>query len=88
VETIALHNKNLSSALLLQLCDQVLTCPDVRRLGATLCLQYTPQACLAAAEKLRAVNAHFDRRGNTLRLSFHIYNTMEEAIMVANALND
>lgn len=86
VEKIALHNQNLSAAVLLQLCDTVLACPDVRTMGATLCLQYEPKGCVKAAEKLRQINAHFDCRDNTLRMSFHIYNTMEEAAMVIDVL--
>lgn len=50
--------------------------------GGTLCLPVTD----AAAKNLRAAGCQFDMRGNTARLSFHIYNTKDEAEIVANCL--
>ena len=58
---------------------------DMTGRGATLCLQ--PGAEIdAIAGRLTAAGCHFDRRGETLRLSFHIYNDGREADLVGDCL--
>lgn len=56
--------------------------PDRSGHGGTLCIPAGPE--LEAA--LRAAGCRLDRRGETLRLSFHVYNTEAEADLVGEVL--
>lgn len=71
VQTIRAHN--------LALMKTVHTDIDSNINGGTLCLPVTD----AQDAKLRKANCQFDRRGDVARLSFHIYNRMEEVERVA-----
>ncbi|ATQ42255.1 aminotransferase class V-fold PLP-dependent enzyme [Caulobacter mirabilis] len=55
--------------------------PDRSGFGGTICI-----AAEGSNPSLTAIGAKFDRRGDQLRLSFHVYNTADEADRVAEAL--
>lgn len=72
------------------------TCLDAAGLGGTpldpaintgtLCLTFEPDEKERAAKALDAISCHHDWRGNTVRLSFHAFNTSEEASAVGGAI--
>ncbi|MGN6366032.1 aminotransferase class V-fold PLP-dependent enzyme [Asticcacaulis taihuensis] len=53
--------------------------------GGTLC--HKPSDMEKTMAALTAAGCRYDRRGDTLRLSFHIYNTEQDADIVASCLN-
>jgi kynureninase len=58
---------------------------DLARIGGTICLNLG-EALPDVVRVLRANAVRFDCRGPTLRLSFHIYNTLEEAAFIGGCL--
>jgi selenocysteine lyase/cysteine desulfurase len=56
----------------------------LRDRGGTLCLLSDDSA--AAEARLRQAGCRFDRRGQVLRLSFHVWNSSDEATRVGRAL--
>jgi len=58
---------------------------DRTKRGGTVCLQ-TGSAIDTVAERLTQGGCRFDRRGETLRLSFHLWNTFDDADRVAECL--
>jgi selenocysteine lyase/cysteine desulfurase len=75
VETILAHNRALIARI-----D-----PSARTgKGGTLC--HRPVDIEKAVATLTAADCRFDRRGDALRLSFHIYNTEADADIVAGCL--
>lgn len=75
-ETILRHNRALIARI-----DPA----DRSGKGGTLC--YKSKDIEKAMAALTAAGARFDRRGDTLRLSFHFYNTEQDADIVASCLN-
>lgn len=59
---------------------------DMAGRGGTLCLQADDIDGLAAA--LKQAGCRFDRRGDVIRASFHLWNTVEEAALVGGVLRD
>jgi len=57
---------------------------DRSGMGGTLC--YRPRDMEKTMTALTAAGCRYDRRGDTLRLSFHIYNTENDADIVAGCL--
>lgn len=55
--------------------------------GGTLCLAFEAEMAKTHAENLHAHGCRFDQRGTVLRLSFHLYNTDEEASRVRRILS-
>ena len=62
--------------------------PDIEdhRNGGTLCLDFGDRVDAIAAT-LQDIGCRFDQRGTSLRLSFHIYNTGDEADKIAEIVN-
>ena len=62
--------------------------PDIEdhRNGGTLCLDFGDRVHAIAAT-LQDIGCRFDQRGTSLRLSFHIYNTGDEADKIAEIVN-
>ena len=91
VETIRAHNlalKEIVSSVLPATAVQKperLTSDD---LGGTLCVTLNKEYIDQIDAALTARHCHFDRRGETLRLSFHIYNTAQEAELVRDILSE
>ncbi len=54
--------------------------------GGTICLNADAETTAIEA-RLKAAGCRFDRRGDTLRLSFHLWNTDEDADVVAGCLS-
>lgn len=75
VETILRHNRALIARI-----DP----SDRSGKGGTLC--YKPKDMEKTMTALTAAGCRYDRRGETLRLSFHIYNTEKDADIVAECL--
>ncbi|KKC27842.1 aminotransferase class V-fold PLP-dependent enzyme [Sphingomonas sp. SRS2] len=59
---------------------------DMSMRGGTLCLQSDRPDAFAAA--LAHANARFDRRGNRVRMSFHIWNRDDEAVRIGAIARD
>lgn len=76
VETILRHNRALIARI-----DPT----DRSGKGGTLC--HKPSDMEKTMAALTAAGCHFDRRGDLLRLSFHIYNTEQDADIVAGCLS-
>lgn len=81
------HNLNLKTIALKGFEGHGLTARPATVSGGTLCLNLTGLQADKLAERLTDDNCHFDRRGNSLRLSFHIYNTEAEAEFLNQVLN-
>ncbi len=84
VETVLNHNRRLIA----RVTDAAPQWPaqlDRNGKGGTICLQ-AGEATDAIQARLTAAGCRFDRRGDTLRLSFHLWNTDEDADIVAGCL--
>jgi selenocysteine lyase/cysteine desulfurase len=80
------HNDQLKTAFLKR--AQLETHFDGKGpIGGTLCLTFPTETINRIEQTMEKHTVHFDRRGDTLRLSFHIYNTLEEAHTVADMVN-
>jgi len=82
VENIRNHNLKLIQTALEGI--ENVSLPDMRQNGGTLCLEFPNANDIAA--KLTQHNCQFDQRENTLRLSLHIYNTIEDAQLLNEIL--
>jgi kynureninase len=78
------HNRALCAEFLTQAPAEYASRVDFQRIGGTLCLPLGKRFD-AVTGSLRAMGARFDARGDTVRLSFHIYNTLEEAARLGDA---
>ncbi len=86
VATILAHNRALITSIAAKAPDAWQPQFDRTQQGGTVCLQ--PGSVLdAVADRLGRSGCRFDRRGETLRLSFHLWNTSEDADRVADALS-
>lgn len=80
VDNLRRHNRSLISLVATTANIAI----DMRGRGGTLCLTCTDVDALAA--KLTKAKARYDRRERAVRLSFHVWNTDEEAHMIGSAL--
>ncbi len=78
IDTIRSHN--------LELMQRINPEIDPHNNGGTLCLNLGSQID-RVAQKLKQAGCRFDQRGSSLRLSFHIYNTANEAERIAELLS-
>lgn len=86
VDLIRQHSQYLQS-LVLQAAAPHLSVPiELNQNGGTLCLSFSEKAANQLQALLEQHNTFFDRRGNTLRLSFHIYNDESHADLVVRLL--
>jgi selenocysteine lyase/cysteine desulfurase len=83
VDVIHQHNRQLLGIVLAAAQPNLKNAISLPQWGGTLCLQFDQSVTDDIERKLQQLSAYFDRRGNTLRLSFHIYNTEQEAKQVA-----
>lgn len=81
VEAVLANNRALTDRIVARVGDRWFN-PDRAGFGGTLAIEAGPE--LEAA--LKAIDARFDRRGPVLRLSFHAYNSLDEADEVAGVL--
>lgn len=84
---IRAHNRALSAHVLDAVANRLPHGPDPDKTGGTLCLTFDRDTADRAADRLGARGCRFDRRGDTLRLSFHIYNTEEDALLIGDTLS-
>ncbi|MCV2886210.1 aminotransferase class V-fold PLP-dependent enzyme [Aestuariibacter sp. AA17] len=87
IENIASHNKALQRTVLASnpaLSERI----NMQALGGTLCLSFSANVTDKLSDALTDIGARFDRRGNALRLSFHIYNSADDAAKVADVLSN
>lgn len=80
------HNLMLRKIAVQSLEQASLTMRPVGASGGTLCLNMGENADHFDG-LLKKEGCHFDRRGSTIRLSFHIFNTEEEAKLVNQLLS-
>jgi selenocysteine lyase/cysteine desulfurase len=84
VAAILAHNRSLIEVFCKALPQRWRAEVRVDGFGGTLCLPAGSDADRVAA-RLSADGARFDRRGNTLRLSFHLCNDTDDAARLAQA---
>lgn len=85
VDTVLAHNRALIARVAAQAPEHLRPQFDRTRRGGTICLQPGTDIDRIAAS-LNTRNAKFDRRGDTLRLSFHLWNNEADADLVAEAI--
>ncbi len=85
VPAILAHNRSLIARVAEQAPDHLRPQFDRTTRGGTICLQPGDDIDRIAAS-FSARNAKFDRRGNTLRLSFHLWNDEADADLVAESM--
>lgn len=78
-DTLQAHNLDLKKAALKGLAANQLMQRPPEAVGGTLCLEFDQQNIETVARRLKEENSHFDQRGNTVRLSFHLYNCTADA---------
>lgn len=86
--TIQEHNLTLRNMALEGLEAMGLTARVAAESGGTLCLALEPDQADRLAKMLEDNACKFDRRRNTVRLSFHIYNAAEDALLINRLLKD
>jgi selenocysteine lyase/cysteine desulfurase len=86
VEQIAQHNRLLRQKVYRAAEPLLLSVHQLDDEGGTLCLDFKPAAMLAFIEDLRALGAYYDQRAGVLRLSFHIYNSEQQATQLIECL--
>lgn len=84
--TIQAHNLALKLAALDGLDPETLMTGPPQNCGGTLCLHLSADQSSVFEAALNHENCKFDRRGNTFRLSFHIYTPEEDAATVNRLL--
>jgi selenocysteine lyase/cysteine desulfurase len=86
IEAIFEHNQALKMAFAHQ---TVLEYDEYtsQHVGGTICLTRSNTTTNSIEAALKSHNVQFDRRDNTLRLSFHIYNTENEARQVGDIIH-
>lgn len=82
VESILEHNRSLASAFLKSLPETQRPRWPLSRSGGTLCLTMD-EGIDATVTALRQLGARFDTRGRLIRLSFHLCNSLDDAMSVA-----
>ncbi len=82
------HNLHLKTTALRGLENTDLTARPAAQSGGTLCLNLSDTQADILASKLAEASCHYDRRDNSLRLSFHIYNSEAEAELVNHLLEE
>jgi kynureninase len=87
VGSIQVHNHELKKIVLDGARPHLTQDIDLATTGGTLCLSLGEKQAARLEQQMRQANCLFDRRENTLRLSFHIYNTPEQAEQVAELLH-
>lgn len=68
------HNRIFTEPVIHAFQHALLTPIDMSRNGGTLCLPLDEASLSALRQRLDRQACHYDTRGNTVRLSFHIYN--------------
>jgi selenocysteine lyase/cysteine desulfurase len=86
VEAVRAHNLSLIRTCL-DAAGIVNQAVDEARDTGTLCLAFSAVVVADAKAALDASDCHHDWRGNTVRLSFHVFNTDEEAERVGKTLS-
>lgn len=86
IEAIRRHNQILLAELTANLADAAVRFPPLAQAGGTACLTFTTEAADRIGNALRETGCRFDRRGDTLRLSPHIYTDADDAARVADIL--
>ncbi|GAC33748.1 aminotransferase class V-fold PLP-dependent enzyme [Paraglaciecola polaris] len=83
VPKIYAHSKALQRIVLDHAAEYLLNPIGLAYSGGTLCLHLAKPRLEALVSGLTQANAYFDQRRDGIRLSWHIYNTEQEALQVA-----
>ena len=78
VDSIFAHNRRLAGQTLDRIGEFLSRPVELDKLGGTLCLPIKPEHLTRISLALAQGNCRFDQRGETLRLSWHIYNNESE----------
>jgi kynureninase len=81
IEAIAAHNRRCREIVEAHIGPHSSFVPAAQS-GGTLCLTLPAERIVQATATLTANAVRFDQRGSTLRLSFHAYNSEDEALRV------
>ena len=84
VDQALAHNRRLIGHIAGKVSGEWLPQLDRTGKGGTLCLR--PRDIEAVSAKLSAAGCHFDRRGEVLRLSLHLWNDDDDADVIAGCL--
>jgi selenocysteine lyase/cysteine desulfurase len=87
VKNIQAHNRQLQKCVLEAARPHLTQDIELLTTGGTLCLSLGEKKAAKLEQQLRLANCLFDRRDHTLRLSFHIYNTQQQAAQVAELMH-
>ncbi|MFC3092944.1 aminotransferase class V-fold PLP-dependent enzyme [Alteromonas sediminis] len=87
IDTIFQHNRKLLSYVLNSIDTANIKPVNLDANGGTLCLTLEKYNAIKTAKLLTEQHCFFDQRANTLRLSLHIYNDVQEAAQIIDALN-
>lgn len=86
VDLIRQHSQSLQSRVV-SAATHLLSMPiELQQNGGTLCLSFSTDTANTLQSLLEQNRVFFDRRGDTLRLSFHIYNDESQADLVVKLL--
>lgn len=72
------HNRVLAKPVVQAFQPVLLTPINMSQTGGTLCLHLDDHSLNTLQQKLDGQACHYDTRGNTVRLSFHIYNSQRD----------
>jgi len=84
VERAFSHNRLLMSYFLDSAPATIRAAARLNRIGGTLCVEVGKQIDTVRAA-LTTAGVRFDCRGSVVRISFHLYNTIDDAILAARA---
>ncbi|MDO6712698.1 aminotransferase class V-fold PLP-dependent enzyme [Aliiglaciecola sp. 2_MG-2023] len=76
--TVFAHNRKLAEYFLATLDEGAMQPIDLANVGGTLCIELPASRITAISQRLKKQNCYFDTRGNVMRLSFHVYNSMQQ----------
>ena len=85
VANVLAHNRALIAHLAASAGERWQSQLDRQGRGGTLCLR-PGSAIEAVTGRLSRHGCRFDQRGDTLRLSFHLWSSLEDAVIVADSL--
>ncbi|WJG09628.1 aminotransferase class V-fold PLP-dependent enzyme [Aliiglaciecola sp. LCG003] len=85
VEQVYAHNRQLLSGLVEVIQPHLISAINLANIGGTLCAQLSDKKLQQVCQNLDHMQCFYDQRGQTIRLSFHIYNSEQDMAVVAQA---
>lgn len=85
-QNIFAHNRRLANELLINIEDCLQASIDLENNGGTLCIELPDANINMLESELQRQHCYFDVRGNVMRFSFHIYNTLPQIELLIEAI--